>query len=132
MCLFNCQTSVSAKYFWTHQEGDTVHVAGDPFKFDSLDSHRLRAGGRVSFAATEHIVPYAGAAYEHELDGKADASVYGHSISSPDLSGATGMGEIGVTLVGGESTPLSLDLGIQGYTGTRQGVTGSLQVKLEF
>ena len=81
---------------------------------------------------TEHFVPYVGAAYEHELDGEADASVYGYRISSPDLSGRTGMGEIGFTLLGGDKTPLSLDLGVQGYTGVRQGVLGTLQMKLEF
>jgi hypothetical protein len=123
---------LSGKYFWTHREGDIVRIDGDRFKFDSLDSHRLRAGGRFSFAATDHIVPYVGAAYEHELDGKADASTHGYSISSPDLSGATGIGELGVTLLGRQSAPLSVDLGVQGYTGVRQGVTGSLQLKLEF
>jgi hypothetical protein len=123
---------LSGKYFWTHREGDTVRVAGEPFTFEDLDSHRLRAGGRISLAVSEHIVPYAGAAYEYELDGKADASVHGYSISSPDLSGGTGIGELGLTLLGGGKMPLSLDLGVQGYTGVRRGVTGSLQMKLEF
>ena len=28
--------------------------------------------------------------------------------------------------------PLSFELGVQGYVGQREGITGSLQVKLEF
>jgi hypothetical protein len=123
---------LSGNYFWTHREGDRESIAGDPVKFDDMNSHRLRAGGRLSLAATEHIAPYVGAAYEHELDGEAEAKVYGSRISSPDLSGPTGIGEIGVTLIGGDKTPLSLDLGVQGYGGVRRGVLGSLQMKLEF
>jgi hypothetical protein len=30
------------------------------------------------------------------------------------------------------SLPLTIDLGVQGYTGTREGVTGSLRLKYEF
>jgi outer membrane autotransporter protein len=123
---------LSGKYFWTRQGSDSMHIAGDPVKFKATDSHRLRAGGRLTLAVTEHVSPYIGAAYEHELDGEADARVYGHRISSPDLSGPTGIGEIGLALLGGEQAPLSLDLGVQGYTGTREGVTGSLRMKLEF
>jgi hypothetical protein len=123
---------LSGKYFWTRQGSDSMHIAGDPVKFDAVDSHRLRAGGRLTLAVTEHVSPYIGAAYEHELAGEAEAKAYGRRISSPDLSGPTGIGEIGLTLLGGEKAPLSLDLGVQGYTGTREGVTGSLQMKLSF
>jgi hypothetical protein len=123
---------LSGKYFWTRQGSDSMHIAGDPVKFETADSHRLRAGGRLTLAVTEHVSPYIGAAFEQELAGEADAKVYGRKISSPDLSGPTGIGEIGLTLLGGEKSPLSLDLGVQGYTGTREGVTGSLQMRLEF
>jgi hypothetical protein len=42
------------------------------------------------------------------------------------------MGELGLSLKPSQSLPLSFDLGVQGYTGKREGVTGSLQIKLEF
>jgi hypothetical protein len=123
---------LSGKYFWTHQEGGSVHILGDPFKFDDVDSHRVRAGGRFAYAVNEHFKPYIGASYEYEFSGEAKATTYERSIEAPDLIGSTGIGEIGVTLLGGEKAPLSLDLGVQGYTGMREGVTGSLQLKLEF
>jgi hypothetical protein len=123
---------VSGKYFWTHQEGGSVRILDDPFKFDDVDSHRVRTGGRFAYAVNEHFSPYIGAAYEYEFSGEAKATTYGRSIDAPDLTGSTGIGEIGVTLLGGDKAPLSLDLGVQGYTGMRQGVTGSLQLKIEF
>jgi hypothetical protein len=42
------------------------------------------------------------------------------------------MGEIGLSLKPSPALPLSFDLGLQGYTGKREGLTGSLQIKLEF
>jgi len=121
-----------AKYLWSHQQGDTVRVAGDPIKFKDMDSHRLRFGARFSYAINDHISPYIGAAYEHEFDGRARASVYGHKIGTPDLVGGTGMGELGLTLKPSKNLPLSFDLGVQGYVGKREGVTGSLQIRYEF
>ncbi|MCL2000348.1 MAG: autotransporter domain-containing protein [Planctomycetes bacterium] len=121
------------KYFWTRQEGDSVTLStGDPVKFKGVDSHRLRLGGRLTYAVNEYVSPYVGAAYEHEFDGKARATTYGHDIDAPSLSGGTGIGELGVTLTPSIDLPLSFDLGVQGYVGTREGVTGSLQVKYEF
>ena len=60
------------------------------------------------------------------------AATYGYSINSPSLRGDTGIGELGFTLTPSKNLPLSFDLGVQGYTGKREGVTGSLQVKWEF
>jgi hypothetical protein len=53
------------------------------------------------------------------------------SLSRPDLKGGTGIGELGLSLKPSPSLPLTIDLGVQGYTGTREGVTGSLRLKFE-
>jgi hypothetical protein len=58
--------------------------------------------------------------------------VNGERLASPSLKGDTGMGEFGLTLKPSSTLPLSFDLGVQGYTGKREGVTGSLQFKFEF
>ena len=121
------------KYFWTRQEGDSVTLStGDPVHFKNADSHRLRGGARFAYAVNEWVSPYVGAAYEHELDGKARATTNGFGIDAPDLKGGTGIGEIGLTFKPSATTPLSFDLGLQGYVGKREGVTGSLQIKFEF
>ena len=48
------------------------------------------------------------------------------------MRGGTGIGELGLTLTPSKTLPLFLDLGVQGYTGKREGVTGSLQIRFEF
>jgi len=121
------------KFFWTRVDGKSVRLStGDPVTFKDADSTRLRFGGRFSHAVSEYISPYIGAAYEHEFDGKARASTYGYSLGTPKMSGSTGIGEIGLTLNPSRELPLFLDLGVQGYTGKREGVTGSLQLRFEF
>jgi len=96
------------------------------------NSSRLRLGSRFAYTVNEHVSPYIGAAYEHEFDGRARATTYGYSIDAPSMRGSTGIGELGLSLRPSMNMPLSFDLGVQGYTGKREGVTGSLQIKLTF
>jgi outer membrane autotransporter protein len=113
--------------------GDSVRLStGDPVKFKDVDSSRLRLGSRFAYAVNEYVSPYIGAAWEYEFDGRARASTNGFDIEAPSLRGDTGIGELGVVLKPSKDLPLSFDLGVQGYVGKREGVTGSLQVKYEF
>ena len=121
------------KYFWTRQEGDSVRLSsGDPVTFKDVDSSRLRLGTRLTFAINEYVSPYVGAAWEHEFEGKAKAVTNGYGIEAPGLKGDTGIGELGLSLAPSQTLPLSFDLGVQGYAGNRQGVTGSLQIRFAF
>jgi outer membrane autotransporter protein len=122
----------SARYIWTRQGSDGVIISGDRVAFSAMNSHRVRAGARGSFAVNSYFTPYGGLYYEHEFSGKAKAAVNGVAINSPSLHGGTGVGEAGIVFHPAKDLLLFLDLGIQGYVGKREGVTGSLQVKYEF
>ena len=123
-----------AKYLWTHQNSESVTLStGDPMNFESVNSHRARAGVRFSRAVQDNVRLYVGAAYEYEFDGKANASSrHVDVMDPPSLKGSSGIADIGVTFNPSKSRPLSIDLGIQGYVGKREGVTGSLRVRYEF
>ncbi|MDL2207259.1 autotransporter-associated beta strand repeat-containing protein [Desulfovibrio sp. OttesenSCG-928-M16] len=122
-----------AKYFWTRQEGHGVSLpTGETVRFDDVDSHRVRMGSRFGYTVNEHVSSYIGTAWEYEFDGKARASTYGYPIDAPDLKGSTCIGELGLSIKPSTELPLTFDLGLQGYTGKREGVTGSLQIKFEF
>ena len=123
---------LSAKLLWTRQQGDSLTVYQDHLRFKDADSLRTRLGGRFTYTVNDYIAPYIGAYWEHEFDGKARSEVNGQSLSSPSLRGDTGMGELGLSLKPSKDLPLSFDLGIQGYVGKREGVSGSLQAKWEF
>ena len=121
----------SIRYIWTRQAGDSVSVAGDPIHFKAVDSQRWRSGARFNYDVSDCITPYAGAYYDHEFDGKAKATTYGYSLDAPDLQGGTTVGELGIT-VSPVGKSWSVDVGVQGYTGVREGVTGSAQLKFDF
>ena len=121
------------KYLWTRVEGDSTTLStGDSFTLKTADSHRLRAGGRVASPLNEHVIAYAGAAWEREFDGRAKGTISGYAIPPASLKGNTGIGELGLALTPSLELPLFIDLGMQGYTGKREGVTGSLKVRFEF
>ena len=89
-------------------------------------------GKKGPVVATEFLSPYIGAAFEREFSGTARATSYGYSLDSPSLRGNTGIGELGLTITPSSKRPLALDLGIQGYVGKREGITGSLQIRWQF
>lgn len=121
------------KYFWTRQEGDRTGLStGEQLRFDDIDSSRLRLGGRLAWAVNERVAPYVGAAWEHEFDGRARATTNGLAIDAPALRGDSGLAELGLALTPSAALPLTVDLGVRGYTGKREGVSGSMQLKWTF
>jgi hypothetical protein len=73
-----------------------------------------------------------GLAWEREFGGKVRASTNGLPIAAPSLRGDTGIGEIGLSITPSASLPLAFELGVQGYVGKREGVTGSLRLRIDF
>jgi outer membrane autotransporter protein len=125
------------KYFWMRRQGERATLStGDDLRFEAGQSERLRAGLRLSQPLTSIWKSYAGLAYEHEFDGKARAATRTHArayaIDAPRLRGDSGMIEIGLSAQQGKGAPLSFDLGLQGYTGRRKGVIGSVHMDWAF
>jgi outer membrane autotransporter protein len=123
---------LSSRFIWTIQGSDSVTILGNRVNFKTADSKRLRVGTRFSYKANDFIKPFIGAYYDHEFDGKAEATAGGLKIPSPKLKGGTGMGELGLSIKPYRTSPLTFDLAAQGYMGKREGITGSLQIKFEF
>ncbi|MDR2351592.1 MAG: autotransporter outer membrane beta-barrel domain-containing protein [Deltaproteobacteria bacterium] len=133
--VFNITDTVSmdlyAKYIWTHQSGEEVRVTDNELvRFEDVDSHRIRAGLKVSIKASDYISPYFGAAYEYEADARAHATLYVTPLNVPGLKGSTGIAEAGITVSTG--TAANIDIGVQGHVGKRKGVSGNVNLKFEF
>jgi outer membrane autotransporter protein len=121
------------KYLWTRLGGDSLTLStNDPVSFEAVNSRRLRGGARLTWALNENVSPYAGAAYEYEFDGRALASSYGYALGAPSLKGGTGLAELGLNIKPDPASPFSLDFALQGHTGQREGLGGSLRLKFEF
>lgn len=122
-----------AKYFWTHQSSNGATIAGDPYRFSSVNSKVSRLGVRANYDFTDTLSGYTGAAWDYEFDSTARATAYGLSTPAPSLKGSTGVFELGISVqpVIAKSA-LTLEAAVQGYAGKRQGVGASLKAHWTF
>lgn len=125
-----------AKLFYTHQGGDSVTLGGEGngevYDFDAVDSTRARVGARLSKENGERGIYYAGLAYEYEFDGEARATVKGLGTPAPSIKGSSGLLEVGYILQPkGVNDPM-INIGLQGWGGKKQGVSGSVNFVWKF
>ena len=131
------------QYLYTRRGGDDVALkldkqkSGDVLHFQAVESQRLRIGGRYTWTSGT-IRPYAGLAWEHEFNGTSRATLTPagrderFKIDAPRLKGGTGIAELGLTVTPSTTLPLNINLGIQGYTGRRDGMSGTVRVEYAF
>ena len=122
---------VYGRFFWMHQEGDSADMNGERVHFNSIDSRRLRAGGRLSFAAAEGVTPYVGAAWEKEFGGTAHAAARYFSVPDASLEGDSAFFELGLN-VAPLARPFSMDVAVVGSTGERESIGGRLHLLYRF
>ena len=125
------------RYYWNRQDGETATLPdGSWIDFDHDDSHRLRLGARFTRAHDYRRSWYVGAAVEHEFSGGIHASTSQFTLPAYDLSGTTGIGEIGVIIrpdrAKSDDHDYSLEAGIQGYVGQYSGISAGLRFEWEF
>jgi autotransporter-associated beta strand protein len=114
-----------AKYLYVAQSGEDVNLpTGEKIKFQSTDSGKILIGARLNKNAF-----YGGLAYEYELNGKVEAEISGMAVDSPTLEGGSGMAEAGYAK---DLGALKIEVGVQGYLGTRTGVIGKAKIGYEF
>ena len=127
---------VSVQYLWTHQKGDRARLKGTAtamtLDFDDVDSSRVRLGARYTRVLGRNTSGYVGAAWEKEFDGQAKSTLNGREIDTPEMKGDTGRLELGLTTAPFANVQLTLGLGVQGYWGQREGLTGGAKLNYRF
>ncbi|MCC8158254.1 MAG: autotransporter outer membrane beta-barrel domain-containing protein [Phascolarctobacterium sp.] len=130
------KADVYAKLLYNHQNGDSAALGGEGngevYDFDAVDSMRARIGGRVSKDYGVSTTGYVGLSYEYEFDGEARASVKGFSTPSPSIKGSSGMFEVGYIWQPKDANDPAIDLGLQGWTGKKQGLTANVNFVWKF
>ena len=119
---------------WTHQRGNTLNDnLGQTIRFENSNSYRILAGGRAYFGInSEQVRPFVGAGVDWEIDGKPKVFVDGYQAHVAKLSGVSGVAEIGLSIYPNSKHPLSLEFGLQGFSGKRDGFAGDLKVRYWF
>lgn len=122
---------VYGKYFYTKADG-VGFLAANQYELSSIKSQRVRLGARYSQKANSHLGFYYGAAWEYEFDGDADGRVAGYALDTASLGGSTFIGEVGLTYKPQDDSRWDFELGVKGYGGERDGVSGILRGAYHF
>lgn len=130
---------VYGRYVFTYLEGDTTGLGtadGERFDMDDTMTHAFRIGARLTGEINESAGWRFGLAYEHVADGDAESDVIASGIRAsldvPTLEGDTGIVEAGITVRPNGTSPWSANIGIKGYVGDREGVSGSASIVYSF
>ena len=121
------------KLLWARLEGGSADLStGEHLTFDDAYSLRLRVGGRWNYAASDFVNYYAGLGYEYEFDGEASGFTNGLALGDEDLTGGSGVAELGISFKPSKNSPFSLELNLAGFTGEREGFRGGVEAVYTF
>ncbi|WP_126468207.1 autotransporter outer membrane beta-barrel domain-containing protein [Pragia fontium] len=124
---------LSIKYLFSRISSRDVTVAGDPFHFSAINSHRVRLNAEFKHQYSSALMLMSGLGYENEFIGRAKSTTYGvYNIDAPDMEGGTGIGFFGITARPISDQNLSLDVKVNGYTGKREGIGGLFRINYAF
>lgn len=126
------------RYLLSYVEGDDVTLESDAkerFSMDDTTTHAVRLGARLE-GAFQTFDWYAGLAYEHVFDGKAEGELKfagaTASLDAPSLTGDSAIVDLGFTMKPEANGPWTIGVGLKGYAGDRRGGTGSVNVLYTF
>ena len=124
---------VYGRYIFTYLEGDTVSLGTtdhERLKSEDTKTHTMQVGAMLRGTTPENISWRFGLTYEHVADGDAESTVFTKTdlvaLDIPTLEGDSGIVDLGITMRSKPTDPMALDLGLKGYVGDYQGVTGTV------
>ena len=128
-------------YFYDGRDAETYRQAGHDavknagFRYDMLQAHRVQVGTMAEYHYSDRVRPYFGLTYEQVLSAEAK----GHAsdaegrlkLKTSDMEGGTGILSAGWTY---ENTAkdFSCEFGMNGFAGTRRGVSAQIQADWRF
>ena len=133
------RSRVFLSYFYDGQGDESFDIAGEGdvggahVSYDTIHAHRVQLGSMFEFAVSDTWRPYLGLTFEQilaaEAKGTATDAQGSFDLNSSDLEGSTGILSAGWTYQDGN---FSTELGLNGYAGTRNGVSGQIQANWKF
>jgi hypothetical protein len=114
---------------WSHQGSGQER---NSIKIAEINSTRAVFGSRAGFRVGEGRLIYAGAAWEHGFNGRAELTRHSKPLPGPftRLEGDSLVGEMGLELAGGGG--FSATVGLEAAFGTREALGGILRLGYEF
>ena len=107
----------------------------EPPNFDTINAHRVQLGAMFEYAYSETARPYFGITYEHVIKAEANGTAVDSqgqlSLNSSDIEGATGIVSAGWSYVN-PAQDFEFNCGVNGYSGTRNGVSAQMSANWLF
>lgn len=87
--------------FYTRIAKANTTILGEEISYKAMKSLRAQIGARYNYMLNDSLSAFAGAALEHEFDGKAKAvnKTYNTDITSPSVKGNTLTAEVGLRVI---------------------------------
>ena len=122
-----------AKYFFSYTDSDDFRIDqyNETYEFESITSHRLRLGTRLS-TRQDNITFMIGLAGEYEFDGESDMVVANAATRTSDLGGFSAFAEAGFSITPSAGSPWQFDAQVRGWEGNRDAVSGMVTVNYLF
>ena len=129
----NFELDSYAKYFFTYTNSDSFRIAkyNETYEFESIDSHRLRLGTRLS-TKKDNVTFMLGLAGEYEFAAESNMVVANVATQNSDLGGFSAFAEAGLSLRLTMESPWQFDVKVRGWEGARDAVTGMVTVNRLF
>ena len=120
-------------YTWGHLNGSNQNIDNYDYEFNSINSHQVAVGVQYNFIKQRMFSPFIGVSTEYEFDAEATAIIKNdYKISPSNLSGITGVAEVGVRVIPSPKIPLTMALNLGGHFGRRNGIDASFDLEWRF
>jgi len=121
------------RYTWGHLNGTEQNIDNQSYKFDAINSYQLSVGVRYNFIQQSMFSPYIGVAAEYEFDAEANVTIRENiKTVSPNLTGVTGLAELGLRITPSKNLPLTMAINFGGHIGKRNGLETSFDIEWRF
>lgn len=117
------------RYTYTHV-GKTSDSIGT--LYSGFTSSMTTAGFSLDGQLGQNLSWKLGAAWEHEFDGKGNASQYGQSLTPWTMKGDSAVMQVQATFVPASFKNVKFDTSVEGRVGDTQGVLGRVGVRYDF
>ena len=125
-------------YAYTRQGGSSANLStGEPYKFSSVSSSRLKLGYRLTTRTSRISSIYTGLAYQYERTSDTnttaiDAEGVSWNLPSSGAKGSSGMIELGWLIRPNKNNPWVVDINATGWVGHQKGLTAMAKIKKSF
>ncbi len=135
LTLFNARDmfDVYTNYTWGHLNGYNHIINNHDYEFNSINSHQVAVGVQYIFIKQHMFSPFIGVAAEYEFDAGSTATIdKDYKLFPSNLSGITGVAEVGLRVIPMQNIPLTMAFHIGGNFGRKEGIETSFDLEWRF